>query len=76
MGLIRGSLITKVEPQDKNRILRYDICASYTLGGKSNMAILEVNTPTGYGFEQDDLVGLKVHNPLVREGIDLIECID
>lgn len=49
----------QVQPKDKNRLLHFVICTAYKQGDKSNMAILEVNIPTGYGFEQDELIDLK-----------------
>ncbi|XP_035704590.1 CD109 antigen-like [Folsomia candida] len=53
------SLEIDVQPKDKNRLLHFVICTAYKQGDKSNMAILEVNIPTGYGFEQDELIDLK-----------------
>jgi hypothetical protein len=54
-----------VEPKDKNRRLEMTICTAYTQGEKSNMVILEVNTPTGFAFEHEELATLK-NNPLVK----------
>jgi hypothetical protein len=36
-----------------------NICTSYLGGDKSNMAILEANTPSGYAFDEEELDNLR-----------------
>lgn len=35
------------------------ICAAYTRGDRSNMAIVEANTPSGYAFDEEELISLR-----------------
>lgn len=53
------NLDVNVEPKDKNRRLEMSICTSYYKQDKSNMAILEINSPSGFAFDSEELVQLK-----------------
>jgi len=48
-----------VKGKDNNRRLEMTICTSYLQNGSSNMAILEVNNPTGYTFDSEEIIKLK-----------------
>jgi CD109 antigen len=52
-------LEAELEQHDQGRNIDIEIEFSYNRTGKSNMAILEVSTPSGYAFDQEELESLK-----------------
>jgi CD109 antigen len=53
------SLKAKLVERDQGRNLDMEIEFYYNRTGKSNMAILEARTPSGYAFDQEELESLK-----------------
>jgi hypothetical protein len=54
----------------KCRFLTINICYSYTRGGKSNMAVAEINSLSGYKFDNDDIGKLTSIPDLQRVELD------
>lgn len=50
--------------------LQLDLCCNYTRGGKSNMAVAEINTLSGYKFDSDEINKLTSINDLQRVELD------
>jgi CD109 antigen len=59
-------LFSQLKSRDKGRVFDLRICTSVIKGDDSNMAILEVNAPSGYVFDQEELETLRLQKVFKR----------